>query len=84
MTSNGAGEAYQESFTLGANRSRWDQYAASFEKSLAAYLESVRMKRPAPVGGMEGVRELQLEAALRRSAATGRRVNLGREFPITL
>ena len=78
------GEAYQESFTLGANRSRWDQYAASFEKSLAAYLESVRMKRPAPVGGMEGVRELQLEAALRRSAATGRRVNLGREFPITL
>ena len=78
------GEAYQESFTLGANRSRWDQYAASFEKSLAAYLESVRTGAPPPVGGMEGVRELQLEAALRRSAATGRRVNLDQEFPISL
>lgn len=79
-----AGLPYRESFTLGANRSRWDQYAASFEKSLSAYLDSVRTAAPASVGGLEGVRELQLEAALRRSAATGGRVNLDREFPISL
>lgn len=78
------GGAYQESFTLSANRSRWDQYATSFEKSLAAYLENVRTGRPAQVSGMEGVRELQLEAALRRSATTGRRVNLDQNFPISL
>lgn len=78
------GEAYQESFTLGANRSRWDQYSASFEKSLAACLDSIRSDSPARVSGMDGLRELQFEAALRRSAATGRRVNLEREFPISL
>lgn len=77
-------EAYQESFTLGANRSRWDQYSASFEKSLAACLDSIRSDSPARVSGMDGLRELQFEAALRRSAATGRRVNLEREFPISL
>ncbi len=67
---------------LPRDKSRWDQYGASFEKSLAAWLESIRKHRPPPVPGVAGLRELQFEAALRRSAREKRPVVLDDEFPI--
>ena len=58
---------YCETHTLIGNHSRWEQYGRSFEKSLAAYLDSVRRNEPPPVPGMAGLEELQFEVALRRS-----------------
>jgi len=78
------GSRYAESYALIPNHSRWDQYAASFEKALAAYLDSVRENAPPPVPGMAGVEELQFEAALRRSIAEGRPVQVQQEFPLAL
>jgi predicted dehydrogenase len=72
-----------ERFGIGRHRSRWDQYTASFGKSLAAYLESIRRGQPPPVPGMYGLLELQVEAGLRRSAAQARPVVLDDEFPLT-
>ena len=73
---------YQESHTLIGNHSRWDQYQASFHKSLAAYLESIRQGTPPPVPGLAGLQELQFEAALRRSIALSRPVDVQGEFPL--
>lgn len=73
---------YRETFALTGNRSRWDQYRASFEKSLEAYLESVRRSELPPVPGIAGLEELQFEAALRRSVAERRTVSLQQEFPL--
>ena len=78
------GSDYRQTYELNANKSRWDSYAASFEKSLGAYLQSIVRGMSPPVSGMDGLRELQFEAALRRSAATGRRVAVGKEFAITI
>ena len=39
---------YRETYALIGNHSRWDQYAASFEQSLAAYLDSIRLGGPPP------------------------------------
>ena len=75
---------YAEHHTLVANRSRWDQYHASFGKSLRAYLDSVAAGAPPPVPGIAGVHELQFEAALRRSAAESRPVDVQAELPIDL
>jgi predicted dehydrogenase len=63
--------------------SRWDQYRASFGKSLAAYLDSIRNGAPPPVPGVAGVRELQFEAGIKRSLAEGRPVNLAQELPLS-
>jgi len=65
-----------------ANASRWDHYGASFGKSVAAYLETIRQDAPPPIGGDAGLQELRFEAALRRSAAQRRWVDLEEEFPI--
>ncbi len=73
---------YAEAYTLIGNHSRWDQYKASFEKSLAAYLDSIRRGQAPPVPGVAGLEELQFEAALRRSIAEGRPVDVQVEFPL--
>lgn len=61
--------------------SRWQHYSASFEKSLDAYFESVQMGALPPVTIMDGLLELQFEAAMRRSIANKRPVDLETEFP---
>ena len=76
------GSRYIERHALIGHHSRWDQYAASFEKSLAAYVESIRKNEPPPVPGIAGLRELQFEASLQRSIAERRPVNVDDEFPI--
>lgn len=63
--------------------SRWDQYRASFGKSLDAYLASIRAGTAPPVPGVAGVRELQFEAGIKRSLAEGRPVNVANELPLT-
>ena len=63
------GTQYRETFRLFGNLSRWDQYTASFAKSIDAYLASIEKGETPPVTGADGLRELQFEAALRRSAA---------------
>ncbi len=73
---------YAESHTISANHSRWDQYKASFEKSLAAYLDSIRQGAPPPVPGMAGLEELQFEAAVRRSISQKRPVDVQQEFSL--
>lgn len=62
--------------------SRWDQYRASFGKSVDAYLASLRAGTPPPVPGVAGVRELQFEAGIKRSLALGRPVELDEELAI--
>ncbi len=74
---------YREAHTLIGNYSRWAQYAASFEKSLAAYLESIEQGAPPPIPGSAGLEELQFEAALRRSVARRGPVDVQNEFPVT-
>ncbi|MET0693813.1 MAG: Gfo/Idh/MocA family oxidoreductase [Propionibacteriaceae bacterium] len=71
-----------ESYDLGRNTSRWQQYAASFVASLTAYLGSVRAGEPPPIPGIDGLRELQFEAALKKSIAEGRRVTLADAYPL--
>jgi predicted dehydrogenase len=73
---------YKESHTLIGNHSRWDQYKDSFKKSLAAYLDSIRRNDSPPVPGLAGLEELQFEAALRRSIAQKRPVDVQEEFPL--
>ncbi len=71
-----------QAFSLPRQTSRWDQYAASFDKSLAAYLDSIRNDTPAPVPGLAGLQELQFEAALRRASREQRSVSVQEEFCI--
>ena len=73
---------YRESYSLIGDHSRWDQYHASFHKSLAAYLDSIRHGQPPPVPGIAGLEELQFEAALRRSITQGRPVEVQKEFAL--
>jgi len=71
-----------ELHALSRNGSRWDQYSASFGKSVDAYLASIREGTPPPVPGIAGVRELQFEAGIKRSLAEGRPVYLAQELPL--
>ena len=73
---------HHEHYGVTRNTSRWDQYKASFGKSIRAYLASLRSADPPPVPGSAGLRELQFEAALRRSARLGRPVDVQGEFPL--
>ena len=73
---------YSEVHTLIGNYSRWAQYDASFEKSLAAYLDSIEQGAPPPISASAGLDELQFEAALRRSVAQRRPVEVQTEFPV--
>jgi len=75
---------YRESHDLIGQYSRWDQYNTSFQKSLAAYLDSIACDAPPPVPGLAGLEELQFEAALRRSVAQQRPVDVQREFPLEM
>ena len=75
---------YSETHALIGNYSRWAQYSASFEKSLAAYLESIEKGAPPPVPGLAGLEELQFEAALRRSITERRPVDVQEEFPVSM
>jgi predicted dehydrogenase len=76
------GSRYAETYALIGNHSRWDQYNDSFAKALAAYLDTVRADAPPPVAGLAGLLELQFEAALRRSIAEGRPVDVQRGFAL--
>ena len=71
-----------ELITPSRETSRWDKYDASFDKSISAYLDSVRAGLPPPVPGVDGLRELQFEASLKRSIAENRPVVPYEEFPI--
>jgi len=71
-----------ERIAPGADYSRWASYDRSFQRSLAAYLASLRAGTEPPVAGIDGLRELQFEAALKRSLAQGRVVHVQKEFPL--
>lgn len=71
-----------EILSVTRNTSRWDQYKASFGKSLSAYLKSLREGTEPPVPGIAGLRELQFEAGLKRSIREQRPVSLNKEFAI--
>jgi predicted dehydrogenase len=62
--------------------SRWDQYRLSFDKAVAAYLDTLRAGTPPPIPAIEGLRELQVEAAMKRSIAQRRPVAVQEEFPL--
>lgn len=72
-----------ERYGIPRGRSRWDQYTASFGKSIAAYLDAIRQGQPPPIPGLAGLLELQVEAGFNRSIAQGRPVRLAEEFPVT-
>jgi len=74
--------AQMERYAPGADENRWKSYDRSFARSLAAYLESIRTGSEPPVPGTAGLRELQFEAALRRSIAEGRTVRVLDEFEL--
>jgi len=71
-----------ETIALVRDASRWASYDESFRQALGAYLQSLRKHTAPPVPGVDGLRELQVEAALRRSIRERRPVNLAREFPL--
>jgi predicted dehydrogenase len=78
---DGGGD-YHETRSLSRNTSRWKQYEESFGHSLTAYLDSLRNGTPPPVPGLDGLLELQVEAALKRSIAERRPVDLAKEYPV--
>jgi predicted dehydrogenase len=69
---------------LSRDVSRWDQYRASFGKAINAYLASIRENSLPPVPGVAGLRELQFEAAIKRSIHQEEPVLLNEAFPIGL
>jgi predicted dehydrogenase len=71
-----------ETVSVVRDASRWASYDQSFRAALGAYLQSLRKRTAPPVPGIDGLRELQVEAALRRSIAERRPVKLAREFPL--
>ncbi|AHF91281.1 dehydrogenase [Opitutaceae bacterium TAV5] len=71
-----------ERISMVRDTSRWQHYTTSFHKALTAYLDAVRAGKPAPVSEIDGLRELQFEAALRRSIAEKRPVQIAQEFPL--
>ncbi len=62
--------------------SRWNKYDESFEKSVDAYLESIRNSTLPPVPGIAGLLALQFEVGLKNSIAERRPVVPSEEFPI--
>ena len=70
-----------ELFSPVRHESRWDKYNQSFDKSVDAYLASVRAGAPTPVPGIAGLLELQFEAGVKKSIAECRAVILSEEFP---
>lgn len=78
---DGAQETH-ETITYARHHSRWDAYRDSFKKAVGAYLDSLRTNQPPPVPGIEGLYELQFEAAIKRSIAERKPVRIAEEFPI--
>lgn len=76
-----AGQVH-ETRTFVRDASRWGSYGESFRRSLAAYLDTLRAGTPPPIAGLDGLRELRFEAALKRSAAERRPVLVAAEFPL--
>lgn len=75
------GDSVHEIYLPSRETSRWKKYEESFEKSVDAYLESIRNGVPPPVPGCAGLLELQFEAALKKSIAERRAVVPSEEFP---
>jgi len=73
-----------ESISLVRHTSRWDQYNESFRQAVGAYLDTLRANQPPPVPGIDGLRELQVEAAIKRSIAQKRPVRVQEEFDIRM
>lgn len=71
-----------DTFDLSRDTSRWDQYRKSFVACLTAYLGTVRAAAPPPVPGIDGLRELQVEAGIKKSISERRSVNLTAEYPL--
>jgi predicted dehydrogenase len=71
-----------ERYALTHQTSRWQQYDQSFDKSVDAYLNSLRNGTPPPVPGIAGLQELQFEAALKRSIQLNRPVKVQEEFSL--
>lgn len=71
-----------ETVALVRDASRWASYDESFRAAVGAYLQSLRKRTAPPVPGIDGLRELQVEAALRRSIRERRPVVLAKEFPL--
>ena len=74
----------QERFSPGRDGSQWSHYDRSFERALAAYLDSIRTGAPPPVPGIAGLQELRFEAGLARSARSGSTIDLDQDFPLSL
>ena len=70
-----------EIFSPSRHDSRWTKYDESFQKSVDAYLASIRNGAPPPVPGIAGLLELQFEASLKKSIAEHRPVVPSEEFP---
>ncbi len=75
------GDSVHEIYRPSRETSRWKKYEESFEKSVDAYLESIRNGAPPPVPGYAGLLELQFEAALKKSIAERRTIVPSEEFP---
>ena len=73
-----------ETHAIARDRWRWQQYDASFVKSILAYLDSLRQGQSPPVPGIAGLQELQVEAAIKRSIAHQRPIDLATELPLDL
>jgi hypothetical protein len=78
------GSGQHEVHAISRDRSRRDQYDASFGKSTIAYLQLLRQGQPPPVPGLAGLQELQVEAAIKRSIAQQRPIDLAAELPLGL
>lgn len=72
-----------ETIAFSRDASRWASYDATFRASVGAYLQSLRQGTPPPIPGIDGLRELQFEAALKRSIRECRPVRLAEEFSLT-
>ncbi len=70
-----------ELYSPSHDESRWTKYNESFEKSVDAYLTSIRERTPPPVPGIAGLLELQFEASIKKSIAARRPVLPLEEFP---
>ncbi|MES1167207.1 MAG: hypothetical protein ABUL68_04320, partial [Pseudomonadota bacterium] len=79
---DGAGQQH-ETVSFVRDTSRWANYDESFRQALGAYLQSLREGTAPPVPGHDGLRELQVEAALKRSIRERRPVVLAEDFPLT-
>jgi predicted dehydrogenase len=73
-----------ETFSPPGGSDRWQRYNASFDRSVESYLDSIKKDFAPPVPGAAGLAELQFEAALRRSVAERRPVEVQKEFPLDL